>query len=331
MLISYQKDGDFEFRFMSKTYIFYGQIGNIIQKYLKYLYDVLALKETTISNKRFYLWRLNSYLEERQFGFENLTPETIMDFLETQNFTLSMIYNCSTTLKLFLQHAFDSGITASDYSINIPSSNYKNHSKLPSTYEEDEIKRILSSIDRNSLIGKRDFLIILLAAEYGWRASDIVNFKFEHVDWDKNEISFQQKKTDNPVVYPLLSSIGNAIIDYLKDGRPETTSNEIIVSAESSKRGQKMCAPTIHSIVTKYMRTAKIKDWQIKKHGSHSLRFSLATNMLKRNVAMPIISTVLGHKSTESTKTYLSVDIESLKKCPLPVPSLKSEFYEVMV
>jgi site-specific recombinase XerD len=197
------------------------------------------------------------------------------------------------------------------------------------TYEEDEIKHILSIINRNSIIGKRDYLIILIAAEYGWRASDIVNFKFGQIDWDKNEISYQQKKTDNPVVYPLLSSVGNAIVYYLKNGRPKTASDEIIVSAESSKRGQKMCAQTIHSIVTKYMRAANIKDWHTKKHGPHSLRFSMATNMLKRNVAMPVISAVLGHKSTESTKTYLAVDIESLRKCPLPIPSIKSEFYEV--
>jgi integrase/recombinase XerD len=130
-----------------------------------------------------------------------------------------------------------------------------------------------------------------------------------------------------PVEYPLISSVGNAIIDYLKHGRPVTDSEEIIVSAESAKKGRALLTPTVHSIVAKYMRKANIKNWKSKKHGPHSLRHSLATNMLKKNVSMPIISTVLGHQDTESTKVYLKVDVEKLRQCPLSMPRIYSKYY----
>jgi len=77
------------------------------------------------------------------------------------------------------------------------------------------------------------------------------------------------------------------------------------------------------------MRLANIKNWKHKKHGPHSLRHSLATNMLKKNISMPVISTVLGHQNTESTKIYLSVDTDKLRQCPLPIPALHTKHYRI--
>jgi integrase len=183
-------------------------------------------------------------------------------------------------------------------------------------------------VERSSATGKRDYLVLLLAAEYGWRSGDIVNFKFSQINWDKNVISFSQHKTDIPVEYPLLSSVGNAIIDYLKHGCPSTDVEKIIVSAESSKKGHPISSATVHSIVTKYMAKADIKNWKNKKHGAHSLRHSLATNMLKKNVSMPIISSVLGHQNTETAKIYLKIDMEKLHQCPLTMPVMYSPHYK---
>lgn len=327
MLVSYQKDGDFEYRVQTKKKTFRGASGEAMQEYLLYLRDVRILKETTISNKRHYLLLFNEFLESGYLLLEDLTGNTISDFYQECNLTLPMLHNCNSTLKLFLKYAHDHGITPQDCSIHILPDNYSSKCKIPTTYTEDEIRRLLASVSRSSSIGKRDYLIILLAAEYGWRSSDIIRFNFSQIDWDNNKISLQQHKTDVPNEYPLLSSVGNAIIDYLKNGRPVTESKVIIVSAESAKRGQPLSNTTMHSIVSKHMKAANIKDWQRKKHGTHALRHSMASNMLKNNVSMPIISTILGHLSTESTKVYLSIDTEKLKECPLPVPPIKTAHY----
>jgi len=327
MLLSYQKDGDFEFRIPTRQRLFRGSSGEAMQKYMDYLRDVINLKETTMSDKRHYLYLFNEFLEIRGYSLEHLAAKTISDFYQHQNLTLPMLHNCNSALKLFLRYAFDCGITPQDFSIYIMPDNYRHNCKIPTTYTEDEIRAILAAVSRASAIGKRDYLILLLAAEYGWRATDIVKFNFDQIDWDKNVISFQQSKTEVPAEYPLLSSVGNALIDYLKNGRPDTPSNEIIVSAESSKRGQPMIKTTIHSIVSKYMKIADIKDWRQKKHGPHSLRHSLASNMLKNNVSMQVISNVLVHQSIESTRIYLSIDINKLRECPLPMPTINTVHY----
>jgi len=327
MLISYQKDGDFEFRIPTKQRAFRGSTGEAMQQYLLYLQNVCILKVTTISNKQHYLLLFNEYLENQGCSLNQLTAETVLGFCKTQELTLPMLHNCNSTLKLFLRYAFDSNLTPQDLSIHILPDGYRKNCKIPTTYTKAEIGRILAAVSRSSAIGKRDYLVLLLAAEYGWRSSDIVNFNFSQIDWDNNRISLEQNKTNFSNDYPLLSSVGNALIDYLKNGRPPTDSQEVIVSAESSKRGKPLHKETIHSIVARYMRAADIKDWRQKRHGPHSLRHSLASNMLSNNVPMPIISTVLGHQSTESTKVYLSIDIDKLKECPLPVPTVKTAYY----
>lgn len=327
MLVSYQKDGDFEYRIQTVQKAFRGSTGEAMQSYLNYLRDVLVQKENTISNKQHYLLLFNEFMEAGGQTLEDLTGKTISDFYGERNLTLPMLHNCNSTLRLFLRFAYDYGITQEDCSIHILPDNYRSGCKLPTTYTEDEIRRILAVVSRSSAIGKRDYLIILLAAEYGWRSSDIVRFEFSQIDWDNNRISLKQQKTEVSNEYPLLSSVGNALIDYLKNGRPLTDSKAIIVSAESSKSGQPLSGPTIHSIVTKYMRAADIKNWRQKKHGPHALRHSLASNMLRNNVSMPVIGTVLGHQSTESTKIYISIDIDKLKECPLPMPTIKTTHY----
>lgn len=331
MLISYQRDGDFEYRTPTILRCFKGASGGQMGKYLQHLRNQVGLSEDTISNKTHYLLDFNTYVEERGLTLDSLDIDTVADFYARQNYSLASKHNCNSALKLFLRHAYDSGITARDGSYCILPDNYNKQRKLPTTYKEEEIKRMLSAVDRASSIGKRDYLILLLASEFGWRSSDIVNFRFEQIDWDKNIISVDQHKTGVFETYPLLSSVGNAVIDYLKNGRPRTSANEIIVAGECSKKGKKLSEETIHSIVSQYMSKANISNWKEKKHGAHALRHSLASNLLKKNVSIPIISTVLGHQSTESTKTYLSIDDLHLKQCALTVPCLKTGHYEVRI
>lgn len=327
MLISYQKNGDFEFRCPSVEYTFTGVVGGTALTYLDYCKNELLLAEKTIENKRLYLCSFCHYLNVKGLELDDLSIEETESFLASMNYTLASRHNAARNIKLFLQFAYDNGKTIKDASVFILPDNYKKDCKLPTTYEEEEIRGLVSSVERASAIGKRDYLILLLATEYGWRSKDITKFSFRDIDWDNNVIHFSQHKTNVPVDFPLLSTVGNAIIDYLRHARPETDVPEIIVSMENANKGKPLSSPTIHSVVTKYMKRAGIKNWQNKKHGPHAMRHSLATNLLKKNVAMPIISTVMGHQRTETTSIYISVDYDKLKQCALPMPALRSPFY----
>ena len=325
MLITYLENGDFEYRAPRVEHFFSGEIGNAAKAYLESCKNLLA--QPTYLSKKNHLRSFAEYFQGKNISLEEVGTDHIEAFFEFMQYSLASRHNCSGCLRGFFRFCYDEGITLKDMSAFILPDNYKKNCKLPTTYEEDEIRRILEVVERASAIGKRDYLILLLASEYGWRSKDITNLQFDYIDWDKNVIRFSQHKTDVAVEYPLLSSVGNAIIDYLKHGRPESQAPQIIISHINGKRGEPLSSPTIHSIVTRYMRKANIKDWQEKRHGAHALRHSLATNLLKQNIPMPIISTVMGHQNTATTSIYLSVDIEKLRKCAIPVPLIRSPFY----
>jgi len=327
MLVSYQKHGEFEFRSPRVEYRFEGEKGNLILDFLDYATNKLGRATTTIDEYRMVLHKFYCYMDTNEFEISVINVDVVQDFLNNCCDTVGARHSYSNSLRQFLRYLYAVNYTENDFSIYVLPDNYNRHSSIPTTYSEDEIKRIIEGPDRSSSIGKRDYLILLLAGEYGWRSSDITHFCLNQIDWDNNVIRFEQQKTGVPVEFPLLSSVGNAIIDYLKHGRPDSDCPEVILSAERSKKPSPLKSPTIHSVVTQYMKKANISGWKEKKHGAHSLRHSLASNLLKRNTSLPIISTVLGHQSTETTKIYLKVDTENLRKCCIPMVELSSPYY----
>lgn len=328
MIISYQKEGGIENRAPRIEHIYYGVQGEWIQQYLVYLQDIKYLRPSTILQKGKYLYEFYLFLENNGFGIENINFEIIEQFHQSQTYALPSRHNSNSAIRLYLRYLYEMDLVKKDFSIYVLKDNYQKSGNIPTTYTEEEISKTIAIVDRSSAIGKRDYLILLLAAEYGWRSSDIIKFRLDQIDWDKNVIYFRQSKTDIPVEYPLISSIGNAIIDYLKNGRPETDVQEVILSVKTSRKTKPLSGSAISYIVAQYLEKADIKDWHAKKHGPHSFRHSLASNMLKQGISLPIISSVLGHSSSESTKVYLKVDTNNLKLCVLPMPTINSSYYQ---
>ncbi|WP_244910469.1 site-specific integrase [Caldibacillus thermoamylovorans] len=181
-------------------------------------------------------------------------------------------------------------------------------------------------MDRGNPKGKRDFVMVLLAARLGLRASDICGLKFENVHWETNTIHLVQKKTKKKIELPLLTEVGNAIIDYLKFGRPQSDLPYLFLRA--GQPYDRLEEPTLHSIVSFYLKQAGIKNIENKKHGPHALRHSLAGILLEKKTPLPVISEVLGHTNTESTKTYLRIDLDTLRQCALDVLPLNTPLFE---
>ena len=327
MLVSYQKDGEFEFRSPRREFDFSGKTGSLMLEFFDYAGDELHRAASTVYSYQFALDRLNSYLERRNLSLDDITTDVIECFLKECSSTARARHTHANCLRQFFRYLYYHHYTETDLSLCVLPDNYNRHSNVPTTYTEEEIRRIINAPDRSSAIGKRDYLVLLLAAEYGWRSADITGFRLDQIDWERNVIRFEQQKTGTPVEYPLLSSVGNAIIDYIQHGRPDSRRLEVILSAEKSKNGGPLKSATIHSIVSRYMRKASITGWKEKKHGAHSLRHSLATNMLKKNVSLPIISTVLGHQTTETTKIYLKVDTNNLRSCTLKIPDISTPYF----
>jgi integrase len=186
------------------------------------------------------------------------------------------------------------------------------------------VEKLIASVERSSSVGKRDYAIILLAARLGLRSSDIANLKFDNILWEQNIIRLAQFKTDKEIELPLLPEVGNAIIDYLKYSRQPSKEPFVFLTVRSPIIP--ITTGGIQRIVgRRFARTAI--DTKSRRHGPHSLRHSLAGRLLEQQIALPVISEVLGHENTESTKFYLRVDLTSMRRCALDVPEVSPSFY----
>ena len=204
----------------------------------------------------------------------------------------SNTYIAILMVKRFLHWLYENRLIQQNIAIRIPSAKTVNQPNLPSVYSKEEISRLLACVDRGNATGKRDYLVLILAAYLGLRSSDICNLRFDNIDWESNCINIIQLKTDHPLSHPYYP----------------------------------MQSTGVYQVVSQAFKRAGI-DVSSRKHGAHSLRHSLASRMLEGQTAMPVISEALGHTDTNSTMYYLRVDITSLKSCQMDTAPVNEQFY----
>jgi len=178
------------------------------------------------------------------------------------------------------------------------------------------IIKLLNAIDREDPKGKRDYALILMIVRLGLRISDIRSMKLSSLNWNRKTISLNMMKTKQPIELPLLDDIGWAIIDYLKNGRPATFSDNLFVRHRPpfTAFGE---TENFHKSLHRYMVKAGLLIPMNEHHGMHSLRSTLARNMLESQATLSVISQTLGHQNINTTSIYLKIDITGLRKCSL--------------
>jgi integrase len=227
-------------------------------------------------------------------------------------------------VRRFLRYLFEMDLTKADLSIPLFYIKAYRAEKLPSLYNIQEIRKMDASIEKTSKMGKRDYAIFLLASRLGLRASDIRMLQFCNLDWDRNVINLVQYKTRKEIELPLLAVIGEAIIDYIQNGRPKSDSKTIFLTATAPYTP--ISVPGLSGIISRIICKAGIETKE-RRHGAHCLRHSLATQLLEQGTTLPVISDTLGHSNSQTTMIYLGVDLNSLLRCSLYVPIVPDSFY----
>lgn len=276
---------------------------------------------STMSDYKYQLKMLALYFERRGvLSSDALTPEMVTQYLGTiVGYRGRSIRNVLGKLRKYFSFLYLYEYNPLDLSLFVPTAcNLKRREHLPVILTREEIKKILDCVDTANPIGKRDYAIILLVARSGLRIGDVTGLKLSSIKWERNSIELLQEKTGQQVSLPLFEDVGAAIIDYLKNGRPISDSDNVFVShyPPFNSLGERN---TMRTALKKYVNRAGIQISSDKHMGMHMLRHSLATELLKNDVPLPIISSILGHKNTQSTENYLRVDVEKLKQCALTV------------
>jgi site-specific recombinase XerD len=217
----------------------------------------------------------------------------------------------ASALRGFLSYLHMKEVLASDLASAVELPPLYRMSQPPKVLDEDTVERILSAVDRSTALGKRDYAILLLAARCGMRPSDIRALCFEDINWRQRCISIVQSKTQRPLTLPLLSDVEQALIDYIRRGRPPCPARQILVRHIAPIRpfGSRN---NLFSVMRRAVQAAGI-ELSGSLRGLHLLRHSLATQMLTGGVPFDVIAGVLGHASVETTRRYAQVDLLGLR------------------
>lgn len=283
--------------------------------------------ESTIAFIRSNLYSFGEYLTSLGYvSIEETKKEDIIRFPMCLGACSPMVIrNNLIAARVLLRYCFDEEIMQQDISPFVPKCKKQEQLHMPTVYSAEETSLLLKTINRASPVGKRDYPMVLLATRLGLRACDITRLSFSDLHWDTSTIEIFQKKTQEPVVFPLTSEVGDAIIDYLRYARPVVDSKHIFMKMVAPFN--RICPSTLGSIVTKYLKEAKIPI-EGKKHGPHALRFSLTGRLLENKTPLPIISEILGHTNTNTTMSYLRIDMDALRQCNIEVPPFNGYIQE---
>lgn len=276
---------------------------------------------STINRDIYSLNHLSKYLSDSGvMDISEIDPPLVEGFMKMLSVSknLPTLKSVSTSLRLILRHLYVNHYLEKDISACVETVRVRK--VIPSVYTEEEIETMLKSFNRSSPLGIRNYAMVLIAARLGIRASDICALTFDEIHWERNTVEFITQKTGKHTVLPLTADVGNAIIKYLKNSRPSVNDKHIFLQIQPPFRMLKPAS--LHTIVTKAFRNAGIIINPGRHHGPHALRASLATAMLKENVPLSVISEALSHSSTDTTRSYLKVDISNLRLLSLDVPGL---------
>jgi site-specific recombinase XerD len=301
---------------------------NTLRDYVQYCRDRLQLRPGTLHGRtaelRIFLNFLHSRKERTLDQIQSLDlSEFISDradlplgkirrdhWLEPK--TVARIVS---DMRSFLRFLTMRGILQKDLSVELPRIRVPRDAKIPSVWDQELVIRLLSAIDRSSAKGKRDYAILLLACRLGLRAGDIRTLKLDQLHWEDSTIEVTQSKTVTPLRLPLTSEVGEALIEYLKSGRPQTSHREVFLKVKHPF--DPFTGNHLHHIVTYWRLLAGIQFRTPQKRGMHSLRHTLATRLLEKGTPFTTIAEILGHTSLESTRIYAKADVEALRSVAL--------------
>ena len=280
--------------------------------FFEFLRQEKGLRASTINNYRHHLRRFAAYLQRIGLtDVAHVSPAVLSGFVAEYGRTVgwSSLRNCCGQLRVFLRYLFREGVLPKDLSGVIEPPQTFRLSGIPRSISWEDVRRVLASVDRRSPTGKRDYAILLLLVTYGLRAHEVAGLTLDHIDWRNERLRIPERKAGHSTAYPLSTTVGEAIVDYLEHGRPQTKHRHVFL------RSMAPLVPIGHAAVSAraghYLRRAGVR---VPRPGSHTLRHTCVQRLVDADFTLKVIGDYVGHRSPSSTQIYSKVAIEALRQ-----------------
>ena len=281
--------------------------------FFEYLVDERGLRPASVRSYRHHLDRFDAYL--RRIGVTNLkelSPPILSAFVierSSSGLAKSTVRDGCGVLRVFLRYAHRQGVVPSDLSDTVGWPQIYRLSNIPRSISWDDVNRVLAGVDQRTPCGKRDYAMLLLLAIYGLRAREVAALTLDDIDWKRDRLAVPERKAGHSTAFPLSATVGEAIVAYLRDGRPQTTDRHVFFRAVAPLRPIGCAA--VSSCARHYLLKAGI---DVPRPGSHTLRHSAVQRLVDADFNLKTIGDFVGHRLPRSTEVYAKVAIEPLRE-----------------
>jgi integrase/recombinase XerD len=223
----------------------------------------------------------------------------------------------ATHLRSFFQYLFAQGLTTTNLSLCVSRAHKPWGARLSRHLSPDEVEAVRASVRANPRRGARDYAMLLLMARLGLRALEVMAIQLDDIDWRAGELLVRGKGQRHDRL-PIPTDVGEAISKYLREDRTSATTRALFVTLRAPNRPFKD-SQVINDILKEAFTATGVKP-PTPYVGSHVLRHSLATNMVRAGASLEEIGDLLRHRSRATTMIYAKLDTDGLRSIAQPWP-----------
>jgi integrase/recombinase XerD len=172
-----------------------------------------------------------------------------------------------------------------------------------------DVRRLIRSVNGRTPVELRTRALFLLFSIYGLRVSEVARLRLDDFDWRSETFCVHRAKRGGIQQFPIQYEVGEAILDYLRYGRPHCACRNVFLTLQLPYRP--LGGRSMSGVVGKRIKSLGI---QSEHHGPHSLRHACATHLLKKGGSLKEIADFLGHRTTQCVAIYAKFDRRSLRK-----------------
>jgi integrase/recombinase XerD len=275
-----------------------------------------GLRPRTLGNYQYHLSRFEAYLARIGVArLSELSPQVLSAFIAERagaGLNKTSLRDGCGVLRVFLRYAHRERVVGSDLSAVVEWPQAYRLSSIPRSITWEEVGTVLAGVDRRSSCGKRDWAILMLLVTYGLRGREVAALTLDDIDWKRERLRVPERKAGHSTAFPLSASVGEALVDYLQHGRPQTSSRLVFFRAVAPV--EPIGPAAVSSRARHYLLKAGI---EVPRPGSHTLRHTCVQRLVDADFALKTIGDFVGHRSAQSTEIYAKVAVEPLRQVVL--------------
>ena len=282
-----------------------------------YLRDERGLMPDTVERHAFYLNGLSAFFEDAGVAsLASVSPPLFAAFLVKRCAGLARTTrrDLCGTLRIFLRYCYRERLIERDLSAAVEVPRIHRLASVPRAITWDEVRDMLGCVDRRCALGRRDYAMLLLLVTYGLRGNEVAQLTLEDIDWQHERLNIPQRKAGHWSTHPLANVVGAAIIDYLKNARPQTTDRHVFLRAMAPWRP--ITSAAVSSAAVRYLQRAGVR---VHRAGAHTLRHTCVQRLVDAQFSLKTIGDYVGHRSAQSTKIYTKVNLAALREVAMGV------------